>query len=171
MHAATVGVNVAFARLATRASFRRRLGRLTYVVAARIALRHRRSFDCRLTYGGRTDEVRLTQLSVIAAPVFGGVLGLRVSGADPDDRLLDVLTIEPVRVWRAALVAAALLLRARWTPRGMRAFHASRLSVHTEAPLAVALDGEVAGRLPADFDLAGDALRVMTRPDFGRPAG
>ena len=40
-HAATVGLNVDFAKLATRASVRGRLGRLTYLAAAVYALRER----------------------------------------------------------------------------------------------------------------------------------
>ena len=41
VHAATAGLNVSFAKLATRASVRRRLGRLTYAVAGALALRCR----------------------------------------------------------------------------------------------------------------------------------
>jgi diacylglycerol kinase family enzyme len=48
VRAATAGLNVSFAKLATRASFRRRLGRLTYIAAAAISVRERRVFNCRL---------------------------------------------------------------------------------------------------------------------------
>jgi diacylglycerol kinase family enzyme len=40
------------------------------------------------------------------------------------------------------------------------------MRVHTDRPLEVALDGEVLGRLPADFVVAGEALRVITPVDF-----
>jgi diacylglycerol kinase family enzyme len=40
------------------------------------------------------------------------------------------------------------------------------MRVHTDQPLEVALDGEVLGSLPADFVVAGEALRVMTPLEF-----
>jgi diacylglycerol kinase family enzyme len=82
-HAATVGLNVDFAKLATRASVRGRLGRLTYLAAAVYAVRERTTFTCTLEHDGVTDEMDLLQLSVISAPVVGGALGLTVRGLIP----------------------------------------------------------------------------------------
>ncbi len=39
------------------------------------------------------------------------------------------------------------------------------LRVHVERPLDVALDGEITAKLPADFEVAPDALRVITPVD------
>jgi diacylglycerol kinase (ATP) len=63
--AATVGLNVDFAKLATRASVRGRLGRL-----AVYAVRGRTTFKCTLQHDGVADELDLLQLSVISAPVM-----------------------------------------------------------------------------------------------------
>jgi diacylglycerol kinase family enzyme len=41
-----------------------------------------------------------------------------------------------------------------------------RLHVHTTHPLDVALDGEIIGKVPADFEVAGEALRVITSLEF-----
>src|ERR671930_429533 len=49
VHAAALGLNVAFARVATRASVRKRLGRLTYMVAASALIRRRKAFRCVLS--------------------------------------------------------------------------------------------------------------------------
>jgi undecaprenyl-diphosphatase len=166
VHAATAGLNVSFAKLATRASLRRRLGRLTYAVAAALALRNLRSFGCRLTYEGRTEHYELTHLSVINAPVFGGFLGMRVSGSDPDDGLLDVLAVEALPAHRLILVAIHQLFHIGRPVRGIHAIHVGELRAHTDEPLELALDGEVLGRLPADFVVAGEALRVVTPVDF-----
>jgi len=166
VHAATVGLNVSFAKLATRASVRAHLGRLTYLAAAGNAFRALPSFECELRHDGRTERLTLTQLSVINAPVFGGTLGLSVQGSNPDDRLLDVLAIEHVPVRRLALIAVFLLLRVKRQPAGVRTFHVRDLHVHTGQPLEVALDGEIAGALPADFEVAGEALRVITPLSF-----
>ncbi|MFZ0379337.1 MAG: diacylglycerol kinase family protein [Solirubrobacteraceae bacterium] len=107
-HAATVGLNVDFAKLATRTSVRGRLGRLTYLVAAVYAVRERTTFTCTLQHDGIADELRLLQLSVISAPVVGGALGLSVRGPHRDEPRLDVLAVEdvsPLKMLRAGLVA------------------------------------------------------------------
>jgi undecaprenyl-diphosphatase len=166
VHAATIGLNVNFARLATRASIRAHLGRLTYVVAALAVLRERPTFECDLHYPGRSEHLTLSQLSVINAPIFGGALGMRVGGVSLDDQLLDVLALEELPLHRIALAALLLLLHVNREVRGVHALHLSSLKVHTSRPLDVALDGEVSGMVPGDFEVVGEALRVVTPLDF-----
>jgi len=166
IHAAALGLNVVFARVATRASVRKRLGRLTYMVAASALLRRREAFPCMLYLDedNRPITLSLVHLSVMNAPIFGGFFGLRLRGSDVDDRRLDVLAIEDVPLSR--LVTAALLIFLRRSPRvgGVHVYHARRLRVHVDEPLEVSLDGEIAARVPGDFVLAGEALRVVTGP-------
>ncbi len=166
VHAATAGLNVNFARFVTRASVRARYGRLTYLIAAASAFRGRPAFDCELSYDGRSEKLTLTQLSVINAPVFGGALGLSVRDSDPDDRLLDVLAFEDIPTRRLLLAASFLVLRIRRPLAGVRAMHISQMHVHTPRPLAGVLDGEVAGQLPGDFEVVGNALRLITPLEF-----
>jgi YegS/Rv2252/BmrU family lipid kinase len=166
VHAATVGLNVNFAKLATRASVREHFGRFTYVVAAALALRERPSFSCELRYDGQREHLTLTQLSVINAPTFGGALGMRLGGSSPDDRLLDVLAVEDVPLHRVLLAAMVLIVHLNREVAGVRAMHVQSLHVHTDRPLEVALDGEVAGTLPGDFEVVGEALRVITPVEF-----
>jgi YegS/Rv2252/BmrU family lipid kinase len=165
-HAATVGFNVSFAKLATRASLRERFGRLTYLVAGIYALRERPTFECELTYDGGVEHLRLSQLSVINAPTFGGALGMRVGGSSPDDRLLDVLAIEDLPIHQVILAALFLILRVGREMAGVRALHVRALQVHTDTPLEVALDGEVTGTLPGQFEVVGEALHVVTPVEF-----
>jgi diacylglycerol kinase (ATP) len=171
VHAATVGLNVNFAKLATRASIRARLGRLTYAAAALAALRERPTFECDLRYGACSEHFTLTQLSVINAPIVGGALGMRVGG-DLDDRILDVLAFEDLPLHRLALAAVFLLLHRKREVGGVHVLHLSNLTVHTDEPLDVALDGEVTGRVPGNFEVVGEALRVVTPLGFqNHPAG
>lgn len=166
VHAAAMGLDVTFARLASQVSMRHRLGRFTYVVAGALALRDRQPFDCELRFEGRRVPLRLLHLSIINAPIFGGLFGFRISGSDVDDRRLDVLAIEDVPLHHLVLAAVPILLRQRPRIGGVRVYHLRRLRVHTEQPLDVSLDGEVAGRIPGDFVLAGEALRVVTPLGF-----
>jgi undecaprenyl-diphosphatase len=166
VHAATVGLNVNFAKLATRASIREHLGRFTYLAAASNALRDRPSFRCELRHDGRVDNLTLSQLSVINAPIFGGALGLSVEGSNPDDRLLDVLAVEDIPIRRMLLAALFLLFRIERKVSGIHALHVSSLHVQTDRQLDVALDGEIAANLPGEFEVAGEALRVITPQEF-----
>ncbi len=166
VHAATVGLNVSFARLATKASLRQRFGRLTYAVAAAAALRQRESFGCELRYDGHVEHLQLVHLSVINAPVFGGFLGMRVTGANLDDRMLDVIAVEHLPARRLLLAALHPILRLTRPVPGIRTLQVHRMRVHTTQELDVALDGEILGTVPADFEVAGEALRVITPPDF-----
>jgi undecaprenyl-diphosphatase len=166
VHAATIGLNVNFAKLATRASIRAHLGRLTYAAAALAALSERPTFECDLRYCERTEHMTLSQLSVINAPIFGGALGMRIGEVNLNDQLLDVLAFEEVPLHRIALAALFLLLHVSREVRGVHALHLSNLKVHTTRPLDVALDGEVTGTVPGDFEVAGEALRVVTPLDF-----
>lgn len=167
VHAATAGLNVSFAKLATQASLRRRLGRLTYAAAALLALRDRRPFGCEVVVDGRVEQVELVHLSIINAPVFGGFLGLRLRDSSVDDRLLDVLAVENHPL-RRAIVRAALraVFRVSGEVAGVRAYHVRQLDVRAGERTEVALDGEVRGKLPASFRVVGEGLRVVTPQDF-----
>jgi undecaprenyl-diphosphatase len=166
VHAAAAGLNVHFARHATRAAMRRRFGRLTYIVAAARTLRERRTFACTVQIDGERHDLKLVHLSVINAPVFGGALELRLVGADVDDRALDVIAVEHVPALRLVLAALAMLIHPHRPGRGIHLFQGRNIQIHTSEPLEITLDGEIAGTLPATFDVAPEALRVITPVDF-----
>jgi len=161
-HAATVGLNVDFAKLATRATLRARLGRLTYLAASVYALRERAPFTCVLRHDGVDEELRLLQLSVISAPVIGGALGLNVRGPYENDHRLDVLAIEDAPAWEILGGGLFLLLGIRRPVAGVRSMHVDRLGVEGEQPLGLAVDGELDGSLPGQFEAVAGAIRVLT---------
>jgi undecaprenyl-diphosphatase len=163
-HAATVGVGVNFAKLATRASVRARLGRLAYLAASLYALRERTPFRCELRHEGVVEELSLLQLSVISAPVIGGSLGLSLRDPSPQDHMLGVLAVEDVQAWRMLCAGVFLLAGYKRPVAGVRAMHVDGLDVGGRQPLGLVLDGELAGALPGRFELAARALRVITPP-------
>jgi len=116
--------------------------------------------------GGKSERLTLTQLSVINAPGFGGPLRLSVPASDPDDRLLDILTVEDVPPSRMLAAAVPVLLRSSRPVPGITLRHAARLAACAGEPLEVTLDGEIAGTLPGAFEVAGNALRVITPLSF-----
>jgi YegS/Rv2252/BmrU family lipid kinase len=166
VHAATVGVNVSFAKLATKASLRERAGRLTYAIAGARALREYEPFRCELQHEASSETVTLVHLAVVNAPVFGGFLGMRLSSGSLHDHVLDVIAVEHISMGRLVLSAAFALIGVRRRVRGVRTLQLSRLRVLGDRELDVALDGEVLGRLPATFEAAGAALRVVAPRGF-----
>jgi undecaprenyl-diphosphatase len=163
VHAATAGINVSFARLATRVDLRRRLGRLTYAVAGILALRERPVFECDI---GDGERYRLIHLAVINAPVFGGPLDLEVPGSDPDDRMFEVLLVEELPMRHLLRSVLHLALGIGHQVRGVRMLRLSRLPVGSEQPVDVALDGEVRGRIPGTFEVVPNGLRVVAPASF-----
>src|SRR2546429_5391909 len=131
-----------------------------------MALRERHRFRCRVSHDDGSEEMELEELAIMNAPVLGGFLGLRVSGVRLDDERLDVLAIGETSVPRLALAGLYALLGIRLPVRGIRALHVGDLHVETEEALEVTLDGEVLGSLPATFEVAADALRMVTPADF-----
>ncbi|HEY8735458.1 MAG TPA: phosphatase PAP2 family protein [Candidatus Dormibacteraeota bacterium] len=166
VHAATAGLNVNFARLATRADLRHRLGRLTYAVAGILALKDRPVFECAIDDGRGVENLRLEQLSIINTPVFGGVLGLRVPRSSPDDRRLEVLLVEHLPIRRLVRSALLTILGRRGPIRGVRIEHAARMVVRPKQSMPIALDGEVCGEIPGTFEVVPDGLQVITPSNF-----
>ena len=128
-HAATVGLNVDFAKLATRTSVRGRLGRLTYLAAAVYAVRERTTFTCTLQHDGVAHKLNLLQLSVISAPVIGGALGLTVRNPHRAEHQLDVLAVEDVSPPKMFLAGLFLLLGINRSVAGVQALQVERLGV------------------------------------------
>ena len=160
-HAATVGLNVDFAKLATRASVRGRLGRLTYLAAAVYAVRERTTFTCTMQHDGVADELDLLQLSVISAPVIGGALGLTVRNPHRAEHQLDVLAVEDVSPPKMFLAGLFLLLGINRSVAGVQALQVERLGVDSPGPLGLSLDGELDGNIPGQFEAVAGALRVI----------
>ena len=166
VHAAATGLNLRFAQFATRADLRVRLGRLTYAVAAALALEERPVFTCQIEHEGGREELQLVHLAVINAPVFGGFLDLKLPGAAPDDQSLNVLMVEHLpmrRLIRSALYPAIGLHR---RIRGFRLLRVSSLTVQPPMPMDVTLDGEIAGKIPGRFDVVPGGLKVITPAAF-----
>lgn len=163
IHSASVGLNVDFAKLATRASLRARLGRLTYLAATAYAIREQASFTCTLEHEGVVEDLALRQLTVISAPVIGGSLGLSIRSPYRDDHGLDVLAIGNVAPWTLFRAGVFLLLGVKRPVAGVLSMHVDNIGVGSRNPLTLALDGELDGTLPGRLETLPSALRVVTR--------
>lgn len=162
LNAATVGLNVAFADLATQKSLRNRFGGLTYPVAASKAVRSHVPFECTVEHDGQVQNYQAVHLSVSNAPVFGGLLGMRVPGASLADGLLDVIIIERLSVARLVLAVADTLIGRHKAVHGVHTARVRTLRVTAVGDQELAVDGEVIGSLPATFSASPSSIRVVT---------
>jgi diacylglycerol kinase family enzyme len=118
-------------------------------------------FECTLEYDGNRQTLPAVHLSVSNAPVFGGVLGMRVPGASMTDGLLDVIAIEPLSKARLVLAVADTAIGRHRPVHGVHAMRVKSLRVQAAGSQPLALDGEVVGELPAEFKALPDAVRVV----------
>jgi undecaprenyl-diphosphatase len=161
VNAATAGLNVEFARLATSSALRDRFGGLTYPVAAARALRGYEPFECTFECDGERRTVRAVHVSVSNAPIFGGVFGMRVPGASLTDGLLDVMVIERLSMARLVEGVGDKLVGRHKPIHGVHTMRVRSVMISAESSQEIALDGEVIGELPAEFEVAARALRVV----------
>lgn len=137
LHAATLGLNVEFARLATDSLRRQRLGRMTYAASALEAVTHYHPVDVTLHVYGmegaeeteETDDAdtanqpgetiiqsRAVQVSVVNTPVFGGRANVRLPDVSLGDRLLDFMIIEAIDAQQLRHTVQQLLAALRTVP-------------------------------------------------------
>jgi diacylglycerol kinase (ATP) len=164
LNAATGGLNVAFAQEATDGSLRDQFGGLTYPVAAARALRGYEPFECTLEHEGKQRTMSVVHLSVSNAPVFGGLLGMRVPGASMTDGRLDVIVAERLSTARLALAVADTFVGRHRPVHRVHTLQVDALRVSSPGEEEIALDGEVLGRLPAEFEALPGAVRVVVPP-------
>lgn len=165
LHAMTLGLNVAFAQLATDVAQRERWGPLTYAASALEALSHFQPVPVTLRISGmrrglrsaetssmnsrplsgdtQLVECKVVQVAAVNTPVFGGAMNLRLPAATTDDRLLDMVIIEALepqylRRTVEGLLTALERLRERIWPG------AAQEAAHGSAPAATESDEAVA---------------------------
>jgi len=165
LHAATAGMNVEFAKLATKPSLRARFGGLTYPIAAARAVREYEPFECTLEYLGRQETFSAVHLSVSATPVFGGVLGMRVPGASITDGLLDVIVVERLSIARLALAVADSFVGRHRPVHRVHTMKVPEIRISAAAGQRITLDGELIGELPARFEAVPKGVRVIVPRD------
>jgi undecaprenyl-diphosphatase len=160
VNAATLGLNVAFAREATAKSIRDRFGELTYPVAAARAVRGYEPFECSIEHDGRRLRRRAVHVSVSNATVFGGVLGMRVRGASMTDGLLDLTVVERLSLVRLGLAVADTLIGRHEPVHRVHTARVSAVRITGSEDDEISMDGEVVSTLPAEFRIEPGALRV-----------
>ena len=193
LHAATLGFNVEFARLATDSLRRQRLGGWTYAASALEAVTRYRPIDVTLHVFGMEGEnsavesiirSRVVQVSIVNTPVMGGRIGVRLPDVSLHDRQLDFMLIEAIDPQQLLRTVQGLL--AALNPSadqlenalaggetdenapsglpGVRRFRARAAILETDEAVDVTLDGEIRTHTPVVVRVAPHRLRVLVSP-------
>jgi diacylglycerol kinase (ATP) len=134
-------------------------GKVSYLWATFAVFSRWRNDEVRVVVDREARSARMHDVVVAIGRYFGG--GMMICpDAEPDDGLLDVLTI-------GDLTKRDLLLTLPKTYRGRHLPHPKAellrgavVQVETHAPLPVQLDGEQPGTTPARFEIVPRALRL-----------
>jgi len=135
------------------------LGPLGYVAASALALRRLR--DLRITVRSEQGDERLT---VMQAGVINGHSWMggafEIPGVDLASGRLAFYAVPPQS--KLALLRIVYNLRSGrfFDTPGLRAFTTRDVSVETEKPQPLVLDGDLFGKTPVRFRVASDALKV-----------
>jgi YegS/Rv2252/BmrU family lipid kinase len=170
LNAASVGASSAVTRR-LHPELKRRAGKLAYPVAGAAALGER-PFRARIEWDDEVLELRALQI-VIGNGRYHGGGRIVAPRARIDDRALDLYVVAApsrrgggvrgrVRELAALAGYALRLVRGRHVedPRVLHA-QAARVSLRTEPPLEIDVDGELDGRTPVEFRIDPGALRVL----------
>lgn len=139
---------------------KRRLGVLAYPVAATAVLAEASRFHATLSVDGQTIPVRTMQISVGNGRYYGGGMVVE-AGAEIDDEMLDVYSLEPARRWRLLVMARAFRAGDHGKLDEVRTLRTRELTIETRHPRHVSADGEIVTRTPAHFTVLPKAVTVF----------
>jgi diacylglycerol kinase (ATP) len=134
-------------------------GKASYLLATLAVFARWKPTDVRLTVDSETREGRMLEVLVANARYLGG--GMKMfPDAEPDDGLLDVLTLGDIT--KADLVRTMpKLYRGTHLPHPKAELLRGRsVSITTDAPIPIQLDGEQPGTTPVSFEIVPQALRL-----------
>ena len=120
--------------------------------------------ETRLTVDGETRSGRMFDVVVANGRYFGG--GMKMCPeAEPDDGLFDVVAIGDVTK-RDLVMTMPKIYRGTHLPHPRaEAFRGRVVTVETDEPVPVELDGEQPGTTPARFEVLPGALRLRVPPE------
>ena len=159
LNVATIGFSAEVARH-HEGERKQRLGVFNYPLSWYDAYRSHRPFRATLVLDGVTRRCRCSQLAVGSGRHYGAGLTI-AEDARIDDGLLRVYYVEPLGIVGWLRLLPALRLGRLGKRREAALFTAKSVQVSTSRPKSINIDGELAGRTPAEFHIAPQVLSVF----------
>ena len=151
--------------------FKKAPGRARYVGAVLAELAVGRPHSFRLDLDGKPMAISAWMVSVANSQSYGG--GMRIApNALLDDGLLDVMVVDGTLSKPGFLATFPKVFSGRHIEHpAVRLHRAARVRLEADGPVAVHLDGEPGGTVPATFEVVPAALAVLASayaPAFSR---
>jgi len=159
---ASIGLSVALARAMSRET-KRRLGRLSYGLAALRVMSRARPFSALIVSEGDVARVKTFQIAVGNGRYYGGGNAVEKS-AEIDDGRLDLYSLEMDNLWKLAWMAPSFRSGEHGAFEEVRAVRGRNFEIHTRRPRRVNADGEILTATPARFSIIPGAIRVFAPP-------
>lgn len=156
---ASLGLSVGVTRR-LKGIMKRRYGVLAYPIAAAGAVLQTGRFRAALRVDGEEVVVTTLQIAVGNGRYYGGGLVVE-AGADIDDGVLDLYSLEPSARWRLLFMARAFRAGEHDKLSEVRSVRCRTATVTTRRPRDVSADGEIVTRTPAHFAVLPQAVRVF----------
>ncbi len=156
---ASMGLSVGMTRELTH-DVKQRWGRLGYAVATFRALWHMRPFSAAIRSGDEVHKVRTLQISIGNGRYYGGGMAVE-EGAEIDDGLLNLYSMEFAHLWKLALVYPAFRKGRHGMWKEVRTMRCSEVEVRTGHPKKINTDGEISTETPAQFRVLRQAVSVF----------
>lgn len=138
---------------------RRRLGNLTYLIAAATYSLSLRGTRMTIVIDGKATRQRVLLILVTNVPVYGAVWV--APQAKLDDGFLDVYIFKGENSLDAISHAVKMLVGAQAGDPRIEMYQAKRIEVYGEKNLPIHLDGDPAGKTPAVITVEHKALSVV----------
>jgi YegS/Rv2252/BmrU family lipid kinase len=147
-------------------SFKKYLGRLGYLIWAGWCLARFKSFELTVEDGAGKHRLSAVEVRIANGRFHGGVEVVEDGSVDSGEIVVQAVTGRARTMLILNWLATMLRLPAR--RQTVTEFHARRLSVQTDPPLAISIDGEVTASTPARVEVAPAAIQVVVpRPSRG----
>ncbi|HEX9016221.1 MAG TPA: YegS/Rv2252/BmrU family lipid kinase [Chloroflexota bacterium] len=159
---AGVGFDATVTRV-MKATSKRRLGMLAYVVAATVEALRLRGSETVISVGGLRLRRRILMVAVCNTRLYGAVLRM-APDAFLDDGLLDVSVFYGKGLWAKVRHPVKALFGTHGSDPDVESFGTAGLRIESKDYLPVQLDGDYFGTTPVEIDVVPAALRVIIPP-------
>jgi YegS/Rv2252/BmrU family lipid kinase len=136
------------------------LGNNAYLLAVFYRLLGLRTYPLRLTFDGRSESVDAC-FAVVSNSRYTGTTFFIAPEAKIDDGLLDLVVLKKLSRWRIIQIFKTIFSGAHVREPEVAYHQARKITIDTENPRVLNVDGEVLGRTPIEVECLPRDLRVF----------
>lgn len=136
------------------------LGSHAYLLAVLYRLLSLKTYPMRLTFDGRSEHVDAC-FAVVSNSRYTGKSFFIAPGAKVDDGLLDLVVLKKISRWRVIRIFGTIFSGAHVREPEVSYHQARNISIDTQTPRVLNVDGEVLGRTPIEIECLPRDLKLL----------